>query len=51
MFQFGMFETMLSSLIDEFPHLLRGRKTLLTAVTCFVEFLLGIPCICQVCDL
>ncbi|PVD34691.1 hypothetical protein C0Q70_05968 [Pomacea canaliculata] len=45
--QFGMFETMLSSLIDEFPHLLRGRKTLLTAVTCFVEFLLGIPCICQ----
>ncbi|KAK7096784.1 sodium- and chloride-dependent glycine transporter 1-like [Littorina saxatilis] len=45
--QFGMFETMLSGLIDEFPNLLRNKKTIVTAVACFVEFLLGLPCICQ----
>jgi len=40
-----MFETMTSAFVDEFPHLLRKRKILLTAVLCFIEFLLGIPCI------
>lgn len=47
MFQFGMFETMLSGLIDEFPSQLRNKKTLVTAVACLVEFLLGLPSICQ----
>ncbi|XP_076446876.1 sodium- and chloride-dependent glycine transporter 1-like [Babylonia areolata] len=45
--QFGMFETMLSGLIDEFPEKLRHRKTLVTAGACFFEFLLGLPSICQ----
>ncbi|XP_041356847.1 sodium- and chloride-dependent glycine transporter 1-like [Gigantopelta aegis] len=45
--QFGMFETMTSAFIDEFPELLRDRKVLFTAVMCFVEFLLGIPFITQ----
>ena len=42
-----MFETMLSGLIDEFPKQLRNKKMLVTAVTCVVEFLLGLPSICQ----
>ncbi|XP_048777264.1 sodium- and chloride-dependent glycine transporter 1 [Ostrea edulis] len=45
--QFGMFETMTSAFIDEFPTLLRKRKVLFTAFLCFIEFLLGIPCIMQ----
>ena len=47
LFQFGLFETMLSGMMDEFPHLLMGRKTLITGVACLLEFLLGLPCICQ----
>ncbi|KAL8617159.1 hypothetical protein ACOMHN_014329 [Nucella lapillus] len=45
--QFGMFETMTSAFIDEFPHLLKNKKVLFTAIMCFIEFLLGIPCIFQ----
>ncbi|KAK7469919.1 hypothetical protein BaRGS_00036082, partial [Batillaria attramentaria] len=45
--RFGMFETMLSGLIDEFPHHLRNKKTLVTACTCLFEFLFGLPSICQ----
>ncbi|CAG5123119.1 unnamed protein product [Candidula unifasciata] len=45
--QFGMFETILSGIIDEFPHFLRKKKTILTAVACFIEFLLGLACITQ----
>ncbi|KAL8617003.1 hypothetical protein ACOMHN_014174 [Nucella lapillus] len=45
--QFGMFETMLSGLIDEFPKQLRNKKMIVTAVACFVEFLFGLPSICQ----
>ncbi|KAH9489778.1 Sodium- and chloride-dependent glycine transporter 2 [Bulinus truncatus] len=45
--QFGMFETIISSLIDEFPQKLRNRKTVITAVACVVEFLLGLTCITQ----
>lgn len=41
--QFGMFETMTSAFMDEFPELLRKKKVLFTAVVCFIEFLLGIP--------
>ncbi|XP_013384850.1 sodium- and chloride-dependent glycine transporter 1 isoform X2 [Lingula anatina] len=40
--QFGMFETMTSAFVDEYPHFLRKRKTLFIAATCFVQFLLGI---------
>jgi len=42
-----MFETMTSAFIDEFPSQLRNKKVLMTAVMCFIEFLLGIPCITQ----
>ncbi|BFZ24285.1 hypothetical protein BsWGS_27324 [Bradybaena similaris] len=45
--QFGMFETILSGIIDEFPRLLRNKKTALTTVACLVEFLLGLACITQ----
>ncbi|XP_064608852.1 sodium- and chloride-dependent glycine transporter 1-like isoform X2 [Liolophura sinensis] len=45
--QFGMFETMTSAFVDEFPQYLKGKKTLFTALLCFIEFLLGIPCITQ----
>ena len=46
--QFGMFETMTSAFVDEFPELLRDRKVLFTAVMCFIEFLLGIPFVTRV---
>ncbi|XP_013385449.1 sodium- and chloride-dependent glycine transporter 1 [Lingula anatina] len=45
--QFGMFETMTSAFLDEFPKLLRKRKMLFTAVMCVVEFLIGIPLVMQ----
>ncbi|XP_074650330.1 sodium- and chloride-dependent glycine transporter 1-like isoform X2 [Tubulanus polymorphus] len=45
--QFGMFETMTSAFIDEFPEQLRGKKTMIVAIVCAVEFCLGIPCIMQ----
>ncbi|XP_029653870.1 sodium- and chloride-dependent glycine transporter 1 [Octopus sinensis] len=45
--QFGMFETMTSAFIDEFPELLAKRKVLFTAAICFVEFLCGIPFVTQ----
>ncbi|KAK2164943.1 hypothetical protein LSH36_57g04062 [Paralvinella palmiformis] len=44
---FGMFETMTSAFVDEFPRLLSKRKLLLTGLLCFAEFLLGIPCVMQ----
>lgn len=42
-----MFETCISSFIDEYPHLLRSKRVLIAAVGCVVEFLLGLPCITQ----
>ncbi|CAL1546239.1 unnamed protein product [Lymnaea stagnalis] len=45
--QFGMFETMTSAFIDEYPRTLRMHKTSFTAFVCLVEFLLGIPMVCQ----
>ncbi|XP_060080599.1 sodium- and chloride-dependent glycine transporter 1-like [Ylistrum balloti] len=45
--QFGMFETMTSAFVDEFPDLLANRKELFTALMCFIEFLLGVPCVMQ----
>jgi solute carrier family 6 amino acid transporter-like protein 5/7/9/14 len=43
-----MFETMTSAFIDEFPEYLRNKKVLFTAGMCFLEFLLGLPCIFEV---
>ncbi|KAH9504006.1 Sodium- and chloride-dependent glycine transporter 2 [Bulinus truncatus] len=45
--QFGMFETITSAFVDEYPRVLHRRKTLLTGTLCLVEFSLGIPMICQ----
>lgn len=42
-----MFETMTSAFTDEFPHLLANKKVRFTALMCFIEFLLGLPCITQ----
>jgi solute carrier family 6 amino acid transporter-like protein 5/7/9/14 len=44
--QFAMFQTMTSAFMDEFEWL-RKKKTLLMIALCLLEFLLGIPCICQ----
>ncbi|RUS89267.1 hypothetical protein EGW08_002941 [Elysia chlorotica] len=41
--QFGMFETMTSAFIDEYPGFLRKKKVLFTAFMCFLEFCIGIP--------
>lgn len=38
---------MTSAFIDEFPHLLRNKKVLFTAIMCVIEFVLGIPCVFQ----
>ncbi|ESO88414.1 hypothetical protein LOTGIDRAFT_219163 [Lottia gigantea] len=43
--QFGMFETMLSGAMDEFPKLFRNRKVIVTLISCFAEFLMGLACI------
>ncbi|KAL4230415.1 hypothetical protein ACF0H5_010797 [Mactra antiquata] len=45
--QFGMFETCLSAFMDEFPGVLRKRRVLVSAVACFIEFLLGLPLITE----
>ncbi|GFS19354.1 sodium- and chloride-dependent glycine transporter 1-like [Elysia marginata] len=45
--QFGMFETILSGITDEFPHIFRKRKTMVCAIACVAEFFIGIPCITQ----
>lgn len=45
--QFGMFETCLSAFMDEFPTVLRKRRVLVSAVACFIEFLLGLPLITE----
>lgn len=47
-FQFGMMETIISAISDEFPNILRHRKMLLTAICCSVGFLAGLPCVTQV---
>lgn len=42
--QFGMFETVLSALFDQYPGL-RRYKIVVTAVLSIIEFLLGLTCI------
>ncbi|GBN66106.1 Sodium- and chloride-dependent glycine transporter 2 [Araneus ventricosus] len=44
---FGEVETTISALVDEYPKLLRKRKTLFTAMVCGALFLLGLPCVTQ----
>ena len=46
--QFGMFETMTSGFVDEFPKYLKTRKTLFTGFMCLLSFLLGVPIVTQV---
>ncbi|GFX10292.1 sodium- and chloride-dependent glycine transporter 2 [Trichonephila clavipes] len=41
--QFGMFETMISAFLDEYPAL-KKHKILFKAILCFLMFLLGLPC-------
>ncbi|ELU16289.1 hypothetical protein CAPTEDRAFT_222696 [Capitella teleta] len=45
--QFGMFETMTSGFVDEFPRYLKGRETLFTGFMCLLSFLLGVPIVTQ----
>lgn len=42
-----MVETCISAFMDEFPHLLRTKRTLISFLACLFEFLLGLPCITQ----
>ncbi|WAQ99809.1 SC6A9-like protein [Mya arenaria] len=44
---FGMFETCLSAIIDEYPNVLRKRRVMVAAIACFAEFLLGLPLITE----
>ncbi|CAL1277689.1 unnamed protein product [Larinioides sclopetarius] len=44
---FGEIESTVSALVDEYPKLLRKRKTLFTAMVCGALFLLGLPCVTQ----
>lgn len=43
-----MFETAVSAFTDEYPHILRKRKTLFISILCVSMFLLGLPCVTQV---
>ncbi|XP_066287471.1 sodium- and chloride-dependent glycine transporter 1-like isoform X1 [Branchiostoma lanceolatum] len=45
--QFAIIQTIVTSIIDEFPERLMSKRMLVTAVVCLVFFLLGIPCITQ----
>nr|XP_022327327.1 sodium- and chloride-dependent GABA transporter 1-like [Crassostrea virginica] len=45
--QFGMVETFISAVMDEFPHQLRTKRTLISFLVCLLEFVLGLPCITQ----
>ena len=48
-FQFGVFEGVVSGICDELPQLqLPGRKTLLTGFLAFIQLLLGIPLVTRV---
>jgi solute carrier family 6 amino acid transporter-like protein 5/7/9/14 len=44
---FGQVETIIGSIIDEFPEFLRPRRRLFTLFVCFIMFLMGIPLITQ----
>ncbi|XP_076117670.1 sodium- and chloride-dependent glycine transporter 2-like [Mytilus galloprovincialis] len=45
--QFGTFETITNAIIDEYPHILRRRKSLVTVCFCCIGFVLGLPFITE----
>ncbi|CAD5122053.1 DgyrCDS10504 [Dimorphilus gyrociliatus] len=45
--QFGMIETMMTTLVDELPKKASKAKIFLTMFVCFVGLILGIPCVTQ----
>ncbi|XP_013413428.1 sodium- and chloride-dependent glycine transporter 1 [Lingula anatina] len=45
--QFGQVETLVSSLTDEFPRILRPKKTILTGMVCLIQFLVSLMLITQ----
>ncbi|KAI8510550.1 Sodium- and chloride-dependent glycine transporter 1 [Branchiostoma belcheri] len=45
--QFAIIQTIVTSIIDEFPERLMSKRMLVTGLVCLVFFLLGIPCITQ----
>ena len=47
-FQFGMFETMASSVVDLYPNYLRKNKFWYTIGVCLLEFLVGIVFVTRV---
>uniref|UniRef100_A0A8C4PZ60 Transporter n=1 Tax=Eptatretus burgeri TaxID=7764 RepID=A0A8C4PZ60_EPTBU len=44
---FATLETIITSVSDEFPHLLRPKKPLVTLVACAIMFLLGLPMVME----
>ena len=46
--QFGMLESIVTGIVDEFPKYLAPRKRLFGAAVSFLLFLLGLPVITQV---
>lgn len=46
--QFGMFEVLVSSVVDQFPALLRRYKVFVLLALCVLQFLLGLPLVSQV---
>ncbi|XP_078602717.1 sodium- and chloride-dependent glycine transporter 1-like isoform X1 [Branchiostoma floridae x Branchiostoma japonicum] len=45
--QFAIIQTIVTSIIDEFPERLMSKRMLVTGLVCLVFFLLGLPCITQ----
>ncbi|XP_077984966.1 sodium-dependent proline transporter-like [Glandiceps talaboti] len=42
--QFAMMETIMTAIFDELPQRFMKKKPLITALTCFILFLAGLPC-------